>query len=119
MTNDDLDRILASEEPLLPSSGFAAAVLDRVRTEAAAPRPTPFPWFRFAGGLTALLIVSSGTVHFLTADAATQRALADFSVHLAGFFESPAAQALGFGSAALLGSWLLFCITMRLGGVRR
>lgn len=119
MTNDDIDRILAAEEPLFPSSGFAAAVIDRVRTEASAPRPTPFPWFRFAGGLAALLIVSAGTVHFLTADAATQRALADFSIRLAGFFESPAAQALGFGSAALFGSWLLFRIAARLGGVCR
>jgi hypothetical protein len=30
MTADDLDRILASEEPLVPSSGFLAATMDRL-----------------------------------------------------------------------------------------
>ena len=54
MTPDDLDRILASEELLVPSSGFAASVLERVRESAAAP-PLPFPWRRFLLGLLATL----------------------------------------------------------------
>ena len=41
-----IDRILASEEPLIPSSGFLGSVLERVREEAAAPPPIPFPWKR-------------------------------------------------------------------------
>jgi hypothetical protein len=45
------DNILAAEEKLVPSSGFAAAVMERVREEAAAPAPIPFPWKRMAPGL--------------------------------------------------------------------
>ena len=42
----EIGRILAGEEELLPSSGFAAAVMERVRQEAALPAPIPFPWKR-------------------------------------------------------------------------
>ena len=41
-----LDRILTAEEELVPSSGFVASVMERVREEAAAPEPIPFPWKR-------------------------------------------------------------------------
>ena len=51
MKEDNLDRILKSEEELVPSSGFVAAVMERVREEAAAPAPIPFPWKRLAPGL--------------------------------------------------------------------
>ena len=46
-----IDRILASEEELVPSSGFLAAVMERVREEAAAPPPIPFPWRRALPGI--------------------------------------------------------------------
>jgi len=48
---DAIDRILAAEEGMVPSSGFAAAVMERVRDEAATPTPMPFPWRRFVPGL--------------------------------------------------------------------
>jgi len=48
---DVIDRILATEEELVPSSGFASAVMDRVREEAAAPAPIPFPWRRAVPGI--------------------------------------------------------------------
>jgi hypothetical protein len=46
----NLDRILGAEEELAPSSGFASAVMGRVREEAAAPKPIPFPWKRVVPG---------------------------------------------------------------------
>ena len=46
-----IDRTLAAEEELVPSSGFAATVMARVREEAAVPAPIPFPWKRMAPGL--------------------------------------------------------------------
>jgi hypothetical protein len=49
-----VDRVLAGEEKLVPSSGFVAAVMERVREEAAAPAPIPFPWKRVAPGLVLL-----------------------------------------------------------------
>ena len=52
---ENLDRILASEEELAPSSGFAASVMDRLRQEAAAPEPIPFPWKRALPGMTIAL----------------------------------------------------------------
>jgi hypothetical protein len=42
--SDAIDRVLAGEQVLVPSSGFVAAVMERVREEAATPAPIPFPW---------------------------------------------------------------------------
>ena len=54
----ELDRILASEQPLVPSSGFLASVMEKVGEEAAAPPPIPFPWKRIVPGVT--LVVGIG-----------------------------------------------------------
>ena len=51
MNDDMLDRILAAEEELIPSSGFAASVMNRIYQEAAAPQPIPFPWKRAVFGI--------------------------------------------------------------------
>jgi hypothetical protein len=62
MTMDELDRTLLSEDPIEPSSGFTAAVMEAVRREASAPPPIEFPWRRMlagqalAGGLTAAAV---------------------------------------------------------------
>ncbi|MBZ5547864.1 MAG: hypothetical protein LAO22_07825 [Acidobacteriia bacterium] len=62
MSHDEIDRILSHDEELLPSSGFAASVMDAVRREAAVPPPIPFPWKRAlpglaVAGLTLVLVV--------------------------------------------------------------
>jgi hypothetical protein len=46
-----IDRILAAEQELIPSSGFLAATMERVREEAACPKPIPFPWLRALPGI--------------------------------------------------------------------
>ena len=46
-----IDHILATEEELIPSSGFMASVMERVEEEAAMPPPIPFPWKRFIPGI--------------------------------------------------------------------
>lgn len=51
MTDERMDKILETEDELIPSSGFISAVMDRVREEAAAPPPIPFPWKRAVPGL--------------------------------------------------------------------
>lgn len=56
MNNHELDRILSrslTEEALVPSSGFAASVMEAVRREATEPPPIPFPWKRALVGLVA------------------------------------------------------------------
>jgi hypothetical protein len=62
--NDDIDRVLSNEDSIVPSSGFAASVMEAVRREAEIPPPIPFPWKRalpglvsFAGALIILLVV--------------------------------------------------------------
>src|SRR5512136_3083062 len=57
MTDDDLDRILTSAEPLLPSSGFVASVMDQIRQAETTPAPLPFPWRRFS--IWAVLVCAS------------------------------------------------------------
>ena len=49
--SDKLDNILASEPELVPSSGFLASVMERVKEEAAVPPPIPFPWKRAIPGM--------------------------------------------------------------------
>lgn len=51
MRDDELDRFLSTEQPIVPSANFARNVMDKVRTEAAAPPPIPFPWKRALPGL--------------------------------------------------------------------
>ena len=46
-----IDGILTSEQELIPSSGFLAATMERVREEAAAPKPIAFPWLRALPGI--------------------------------------------------------------------
>jgi hypothetical protein len=53
MDDKDLERILSSEEHLVPSSGFALSVMEAVRDAEAEPRPARFPWWRLAAGVAA------------------------------------------------------------------
>lgn len=46
MKDPEIDRILSTGEEILPSSGFAASVMEAVHAEASAPPPIPFPWKR-------------------------------------------------------------------------
>jgi hypothetical protein len=55
-SKDNLDRILLEQDTLLPSSGFAASLMDTIQQQAAAPPPIPFPWKRALPGIAALLV---------------------------------------------------------------
>ena len=48
---DDLDRILISDETVVPSSGFVDGVMEAIDAAVHEPPPFPFPWRRFAAGL--------------------------------------------------------------------
>jgi len=52
-----IDETLASEEALVPSSGFLASVMERVEHEATTPAPIPFPWKRAIPGFALALAV--------------------------------------------------------------
>ncbi len=53
MTHDQLDRILSSNDDLVPSSGFVNSVMEAVREDASTPAPIPFPWRRALPGVIA------------------------------------------------------------------
>ena len=65
---NNLDGILGAEEELSPSSGFVSAVMERVREEAAAPKPIPFPWKRVGPGA----VVALGGVAWIGVEAVRQ-----------------------------------------------
>jgi hypothetical protein len=111
MKPDDLDRWLADEEPIVPSSGFTASVMDAVAREASAPPAIPFPWTRALPGLASLVVALLATVAgtlFLgsrqMADAA--RAIVEHVTPGSGHAGSIAA-ALMVTAASLAWSWRL------------
>lgn len=63
---DDLDRILSTDQDVVPSSAFVGSVMAAVRREASAPSPISFPWWRLVPGLaicavalTTLLVIAA------------------------------------------------------------
>ena len=53
MNNDDIQRILADEDKITPSTGFPVSVMAAVQREATAPQPLDFPWFHALPGFLA------------------------------------------------------------------
>jgi hypothetical protein len=113
---DAIDRILAAEEELIPSSGFLAAAMERVRDEAAIPKPIPFPWLRALPG-----IVLAGAVlgwcgfELVHVGWATAREISLTQMHLtntAGRALEPA----GWVAVALGASMLSWLFARRLAG---
>ncbi len=58
MNHDEIDRLLSRGVEIVPSPGFAAAVVEAVQREAAVPAPLPFPWMRAAVGFSASVIAA-------------------------------------------------------------
>jgi hypothetical protein len=95
---DGMNRILSREDEILPSSGFAASVMDAVRREAAAPPPIPFPWKRALPGLVVAalalawaLVVGVVALVQLARSSATQQ----FSLSLSSVLPSVFGSGLG------------------------
>jgi len=105
-----IDRILVSEDALVPSSGFAAAVMERVREEAAAPAPIPFPWKRVAPGAAVAAVALGWGVFELAAAAKTLPATA-----LIAFGSNTQALAsAGWTALAVLASLLAWRLSRRM-----
>jgi hypothetical protein len=56
MRDDNVDRVLAKDDEIVPSSGFTNAVMEAVRREAATPPPLAFPLWRALPGWVAAAI---------------------------------------------------------------
>ena len=99
-----LDTILAHEEELIPSSGFLASVMERVREEAAAPPPIPFPWKRAIPGIAlATGVLGWGLFESVRHAVRTPGSMTLPAIHIPAALAHPAEQA---GWIALaLGVW--------------
>jgi hypothetical protein len=108
---ENLDHILATEEELVPSSGFVTSVMERVREEAAAPRPIPFPWTRAVPGiLLASGVLGWGAVELTRQVLAAAHAAPLFPAHLPVAVLLQPMEGAGWVALALgvsLASWLL------------
>ncbi len=110
MEQNRIDTILATEEDLIPSSGFLSSVMESVREESRMPPPIPFPWKRAVPGiLLASGVFAWGTVElFRTGLPAVNWISLTQTQHFAAL-ERPLEQA-GWVALALgisLLSWLL------------
>jgi hypothetical protein len=108
---DPLDRDLLSEEPLAPSSGFAAAVMESVREAAAEPPPLAFPWTRFAAGVIACGVwAASGVALIVNNDWSAMSGVGDITESL-----RPVAPELGYAAVAVFASFAV----LRMSRARR
>ena len=113
---EPLDAILASEEKLIPSSGFLESVMERVEEEAVAPRPIPFPWKRAIPGiLLAGGVFGWGTVEFVREGLVAMRAVEFTPPVLSSGVILPLEQA-GWVALALVASLLSWMLSKRLAG---
>jgi hypothetical protein len=64
MRAEYLDRVLATDEEIVPSSGLVDTVMEAVRREASRPMPIPFPWKRALPGLLLVVFLILALVFF-------------------------------------------------------
>lgn len=71
---DELDRTFSRRDEIIPSSGFAASVMEAVQQESTASQPIPFPWLRalpvFAALAAVLVMLGIGILELLRRPAA-------------------------------------------------
>jgi len=123
MDDTEMDRILSMPDDILPSSGFAASVMEAVRREAAAPPPIPFPWKRalpFVGLAVIALLVT--VVVVVTAGTQASRVALGSNFRLGPRVELVTASGIGsalmWTGAALLAAFVSVKLSMRLAGSR-
>ena len=106
MDPSSIDRILAAEEELIPSSGFLGTVMESVCEEARMPAPIAFPWKRAIPGiLLAAGVFGWGGFELTRQAIPAVRELALTQPHLSLAIERPLEQA-GWVTLALA-SWML------------
>ena len=119
MTPEDLDRILSSDEPLVPSSGFAASVMERAREAASAPPPLPFPWRRYLLGLLVILALSGLCGGLAVRLHVTEALGAAFDGALGALADPRLTLPLAEAAASLVGAYLMVRLTLGFTGAQR
>jgi hypothetical protein len=116
MNDEKLDKILAGEEELIPSSGFLASVMERVHEEDAAPPPIPFPWVRAVPAIVvAAVVLGGGAVELVRLAIPFVKGLALAPPHISAALVQPLEQA-GWVALALVVSLLCSLLSRRLAG---
>jgi hypothetical protein len=111
-----VDSILATEEPLIPSSGFLASVMERIHEQARLPLPIPFPWKRALPGI--LLFIGAlvwGAVELVRHGLPAGSGITLTQPHLSATLERPLQQA-AWVALALCVSLLSWLLSRRLAG---
>jgi hypothetical protein len=111
-----IDRILAAEEVLVPSSGFLASVMESVREEATVPPPIPFPWkMAVPGILLAAGVLGWGAFELVRYSLPAVREVSLTPPHISAALILPLEQA-GWVAGALAVSLLSWLLSRRLAG---
>ncbi|MGA2170704.1 MAG: hypothetical protein ABSG62_21145 [Terracidiphilus sp.] len=116
MEMSKIDEILATEEELVPSSGFLAAVMESVREEAEMPAPIPFPWKQAVPGfLLAAGVFGWGAVELVRLGVPAMKGVSFAAPHLPAAMVQPMEQ-VGWVALALGASLLSWLLSRRLAG---
>jgi hypothetical protein len=105
-----IDRILATDEQLIPSSGFLASVMESVHEQARMPAPIPFPWKRAIPGIVlAAGVFGWGAFELVRQAIPAARAFVFTQPHIAKSIGRPLEQAgwVGLALVVSMASWLL------------
>jgi hypothetical protein len=111
----EIEGILATEDDLIPSSGFLASVMERVQQEAAAP-PIPFPWKQAIPGILLIAAIFGwGVVELARLGLPALGSFALTPPHLSATFVRPVESA-GWVALALGATLLSWLLSRRLAG---
>lgn len=121
VTDMEMDRILMQPDEIVPSSGFAASVMEAVRREATAPPPIPFPWKRAlpflvvaAGALVLMVVVGVEVVAQLARSSAGSGGDLAPREWLPGAMQGSLGPAVSWSALALLVAFISVRASMRL-----
>jgi len=109
---DALDRILL-EDALVPSSGFAASVMQAIEEQVVQPAPIPFPWKLALPGLVALLVVVVVAVRLIVTSLHSSA-----TINLDSTLVQTIGRQAGTIVLALAGAFACLVLTQRLAGGR-
>lgn len=125
MNDAELDRILMKQDEILPSSGFAASVMEALRRESAVPPPIPFPWKRalpvlvLAAAVLVLLVVGGvAALVQLGRESSPQAVASPFLTTVMPVWQGTMGTAIGWTALALLTAFVSVALSMRLAGGR-